>query len=106
MVGLEDFNGEQTPNGAERQNGALKEEKQHTPAPKKPSADKKAGSEKKDSAALNGTVNKVPGGSKVNDATKSAGLDAGDPKKAADVGKTVGKTGDLKKVTGVADGVL
>lgn len=55
---------------------------------------------------VNGVTGKVPGGSKVGDIGKTAGVDVSDPKKAADVGKVAGKTGDLKKVVDTGGGGL
>lgn len=55
---------------------------------------------------VDGVTGKVPGGGKVGDVGKTAGLDVSDPKKAADVGKVAGKTGDLKKVVDTGGGGL
>lgn len=49
---------------------------------------------------VDGATDKVPEGGKVGDAGKAVGVDLKNPKKAADVGKVAGKTGDLKKVVG------
>ncbi len=93
---------------AERKNGA----------PKKGGGEKKEeregqneGSRKNEGASRKGPIKdvaeKLPGEDKVENLGEKAGVDVGDPKKAADVGKLAGKTGDVKKVTeGVTGGVL
>lgn len=56
----------------------------------------------KENKGTDGVVKKTP----VGDVGKATGVDLKDPKKAADVGKVAGKTGDLKKTTDVTGGVL
>lgn len=99
-------------NGAPKggqENGAPKKG-QENGVPKKGQSEKKDGGEKKEGLELKGTVDgvtgKVPGGDKIGNVGKTAGVDVGNPTEAADVGKVAGKAGDLSKVTNVAGGVL
>lgn len=78
------------PNGKPKENGVPK--KENSP-PKKNT---------KENKTVDGVLNKTPAG----EVGKASGVDLKDPKKAADVGKLAGKTGDLKKATDVAGGVL
>lgn len=96
-------------NGAPNKGGADHEEDSEYEE-KGPAQKKRA--EKRDREGKNGPVDdvsdKVPQ-DKVKDVGKKAGVDTEnlDPKKAADVGKVAGKTGDVKKATeGVTGNLL
>lgn len=96
-------------NGAPNKGGADHEE--DSEYEEKGAAQKKR-AEKRDREGKNGPVDdvsdKVPQ-DKVKDVGKKAGVDTEnlDPKKAADVGKVAGKTGDVKKATeGVTGNLL
>lgn len=92
-----DTGGEEKANGAPKENGAPKNEG---------AGDKKKHG--KDDKILNGIVKKTPVGDKLGDVGKTTGvdLDNPNPKKAADVGKVAGKTGDLKKAIDPPGGIL
>ena len=92
-------------NGAPKggQENGVPKQGQANGAPTKGQSEKKGPDLK---GTVDGVTGKVPGGDKIGNVGKTAGLDVGDPKEAADVGKLAGKTGDLTKVTDVAGGLL
>ncbi|MCJ1427027.1 hypothetical protein MMC29_004930 [Sticta canariensis] len=135
-MGLDAITGDGGPEGEEKvANGGPKEDQVETSSsngiPKKGGRGKKESTEKKGpvdgvsdkvdgvtdkvdgvtgkipgGGKVDGVTSKVPGGNKVGDAGKAAGVDLSDPKKAADVGKVAGKTGDLKKALDTGGGGL
>ncbi len=84
-----------TDDGVKKDADRTEEEKKHQPNGHKANGAPKLGEKKK-----------VPG---VDEVQKATGVDLSDPKKAADFGKVMGKTGDVNKakdaVGGVAGGV-
>ncbi|MCJ1423760.1 hypothetical protein MMC29_001644 [Sticta canariensis] len=121
--GLEAITGNGGPEGEEKAaNGGPKEDRVETSSPngtpKQSEGGKKKPTEKNGpvdevtgkidgvTEKVDGVTDKVPGGGKVGDAGKAAGVDVSDPKKAADVGKVAGKFGDLKKAVDTGGGGL
>ena len=102
-----------SPNGIPKEGGSGKKESTEKKGPVDGVSDKVGGVTDKvggvtdklpGGGKLDGVTDKVPGGDKVGDAGKAAGVDLGDPKKAADVGKVAGKTGDLTKALDIGGG--
>lgn len=83
---------ESTANGTPKKGGGKQES-----AEKKGPVDGVTGKVDGVTGKVDGVTGKVPGGGKAGDIGKAAGVDVSNPKKAADVGKVAGKTGDLKK---------
>lgn len=102
--GPKEEHGEQTSaNGTPKKGGEGKPES----AEKKGPVDGVTGKVGGVTGKVDGATRKVPGGGKVGDAGKAVGVDLSDPKKAADVGKVAGRTGDVKKgLNSVGGGLL
>ena len=94
--GLDALTGNKEGEKTADENGAPKE------ANGKPKGNSPPKKDTKENKGIDGVVKKTPAG----DVGKATGVDLKDPKKAADVGKITGKTGDLKKATDVTGGVL
>lgn len=94
--GLDALTGNKEGEKTADENGAPKE------ANGKPKGNSPPKKDAKENKGIDGVVKKTPAG----DVGKATGVDLKDPKKAADVGKIAGKTGDLKKATDVTGGVL